>query len=356
MKSKKVALSGYFGFDNFGDDAILQVIVENLQAINPKPDITIFSKNPDKTSQKYGHKAVYTFDIPTVINTLRHSDILISGGGSLLQDSTSLKSLFYYLFVILSAKMLGKKVFVYAQGIGPIKSAVGRFFTKHILKMADTVTVRDEKSKKLLENWKINAVLTADPVWEMSVNSPKKVNNKTIVGIQLRQWPELDKTKLEQLAKAVISNFNTDNTEFHLIPLQDTKDTPVSKEFVEILKEHSEGANCIIHPVGDVTAVFETLNNLDCLLAMRFHAVLAGIMLNIPTFAMSYDPKVESLAIESDIPYLSIVHFTDEKLENFVKKLIHNQQELRKQLQIFSEKKRIKSRQTFELLLKLIMG
>ena len=73
------------------------------------------------------------------INTIKNSDVLISGGGSLLQDSTSLKSLFYYLFVIFLAEHYKKKVIIFAQGIGPIKNPAGRFFTKKLLKKSDGI-------------------------------------------------------------------------------------------------------------------------------------------------------------------------------------------------------------------------
>lgn len=89
-KHKHIAVSGYYGFDNFGDEAILSVLTKELK----KQDyyVTVFSKNPEKTGTKLGVHSVYTFDIKKVLETLKKSDLLISGGGSLLQDATSLKA------------------------------------------------------------------------------------------------------------------------------------------------------------------------------------------------------------------------------------------------------------------------
>ena len=125
---KNVAISGYYGFENFGDEAILKVLTEELK--NCGHNVTVFSKRPDITSAKRGVNSVYTFSLGKVIKTLKNADVLISGGGSLLQDVTSTKSLFYYLFVIGAALFFQKDVIIFAQGIGPIKNPISRFITK----------------------------------------------------------------------------------------------------------------------------------------------------------------------------------------------------------------------------------
>lgn len=100
---KHIAVSGYYGFENFGDEAILSVLVKELKQQGYY--VTVFSKSPEKTGLKLGVNSVYTFDLKKLLKTLKESDVLISGGGSLLQDATSLKSLLYYLFVICSAQI-----------------------------------------------------------------------------------------------------------------------------------------------------------------------------------------------------------------------------------------------------------
>ena len=164
-KHKHIAVSGYYGFDNFGDEAILSVLTKELK----KQDyyVTVFSKNPEKTGTKLGVHSVYTFDIKKVLETLKKSDLLISGGGSLLQDATSLKSLLYYLFVILSAEFYKKEVIIFAQGIGPIKNLIGRMLTKFALSKCKYITVRDEKSLFRLRGWDLKPDLVSDPVWNI---------------------------------------------------------------------------------------------------------------------------------------------------------------------------------------------
>ena len=61
--TKNICISGYYGFDNFGDETILQVLVENLKEFLDKPKITVFSVNPNKTSQRLGVESVQTFSL-----------------------------------------------------------------------------------------------------------------------------------------------------------------------------------------------------------------------------------------------------------------------------------------------------
>src|ERR1035437_9920349 len=115
MNSEKILISGYYGFDNFGDDAILHMLVSNIKANCPNSQITAISNNPDKIKQIYGINSVYRFDLKSIYLEMRKTSLFISGGGSLLQDVTSLNSLIYYLGLIFLAQISGKKTYIFAQ-------------------------------------------------------------------------------------------------------------------------------------------------------------------------------------------------------------------------------------------------
>ena len=59
--AKSIIVSGYYGFDNFGDDAILGVIVDKLKSLGN--NIAVISKNPKKTSLLYQVYSVKNFII-----------------------------------------------------------------------------------------------------------------------------------------------------------------------------------------------------------------------------------------------------------------------------------------------------
>ncbi|MFP4016800.1 MAG: polysaccharide pyruvyl transferase family protein [Halanaerobiales bacterium] len=117
-------ISGYYGFDNNGDEAILMSIVAALQSINKEIKITVLSANPSVTAGRYNIEAVNRNKFTDIIMAIRNSDLFISGGGSLLQDVTGWKSVPYYLGQVIIAQMMGKKTAFYAQGIGPVKNKI----------------------------------------------------------------------------------------------------------------------------------------------------------------------------------------------------------------------------------------
>lgn len=120
-----IVVSGYYGFANAGDEAMLAAMIEALTDIEPAIKITVISGNPEDTRQRHGVAAVYRLNYPEIARVLAKSQLLISGGGSLLQDVTSERSLYYYLSIMMLAKKLGKPVMLYAQGIGPVRGGAG---------------------------------------------------------------------------------------------------------------------------------------------------------------------------------------------------------------------------------------
>ena len=116
-----IIISGYYGLGNSGDEALLKSIISDLKSIDPQISITALSGNTALTRRLYGVKTVNRFNLFSVYRQMRKAKLLLSGGGTLIQDATSTKSLLYYLTIIFMAKKMGLKVMLYANGMGPIK-------------------------------------------------------------------------------------------------------------------------------------------------------------------------------------------------------------------------------------------
>ncbi len=315
--TKKVSISGYYGFDNFGDEGILSILVQNLKSLGNKVEITVFSSNPEKTSSFYDVKAIKTFNIPKVFVNLLNTDVLISGGGSLLQDVTSLKSLLYYLFVIFTALILGKKVVIFAQGIGPINNPFARFLTKILLKNSSYLSVRDEKSVFLLRGWGLNPRLVDDPLWSLDL---LEKNPKGRVGIQLRSWKTLTDDFVNTLAREVSEKYS--DKEIYIYSFQDSQDLAVCKKFQNFLTLLNKDTKTTLLSGLKNQEIIESFRCLDVLIGMRFHACLLSLKYGIPTLPLSYDAKVEKLADEFQIPYVNLnekdkIKTAVESLSNF---------------------------------------
>lgn len=297
---KRIAISGYYGFDNFGDEAILGVLVEKLKGFGC--DITVFSKAPNKTSQLYGVKSILYFCLGQIIYKLAKCDVLFSGGGSLLQDVTSSKSLFYYLWVINTALFFKKKVIIFAQGIGPINGKIGQFLTKRTLKKCALVTVRDEKSLFLLRGWGVNAELVCDPLFDLPLVTSMPSNK---VGVQLRNFKTLKETLLAKLAENINKNFADKIIEIY--SFQDSLDLAVCERFEKLLKALNPQIKTKLIYNQTSAEILEKISHLDYMIAMRFHANLIALKYGINSLAISYDEKVEKLAKEAQIPWVSML-------------------------------------------------
>lgn len=300
--SKKVVISGYYGFENFGDEAILSVLVNKLKSMDI--EITVFSSNPELTSNKLKVKSVNTFDYLKVWKTLQNNDILISGGGSLLQDVTSLKSLWYYLAVIFGALINRKKTVIFAQGIGPINNNFARYATKKILKGCSYVSVRDENSFNLLSNWKIKSDLLCDPIYSLDV---PVIEKRKVLGVQLRKFKTLNDEFLKSLATNLLEEFS--HKKIEIFSLQKSLDYDLSIRFEKMLK--SINPEVCTEVVED--NLIDRISSLDYLVGMRFHALLVALKAGVKCTAISYDIKVEKLANKAKIPILQMNDYSNQK-------------------------------------------
>ena len=88
----KILISGYYGFNNIGDESILRTLIDNLREKLPGVDITVLSQDPAQTSAKFAVKSARRMSLRDIFRCVRRCDLLLSGGGSLLQDATSGRS------------------------------------------------------------------------------------------------------------------------------------------------------------------------------------------------------------------------------------------------------------------------
>ncbi len=286
--SKKVVISGYYGFKNFGDELILSILTQHLK--NLDADITVFSVSPEFTKQTYGVKTARTFNPLDVIKTIAATDVLISGGGSLFQDATSLKSVIYYAFVLGLAQLFGKKTIIFAQGVGPLYHPLSRFLVKHLFRRCDVVSVRDEKSLSLLQNWGIKAELVEDPAYSLTIPQTTK---QQVTGVQLRQFEGVNQQFLTNLANAI-------QGETKVFSLQKTLDVEVCHDFAQ--KSGGE--------VVENNLITE-LSSVETLISMRFHALIVALKAGVKCVAINYDPKVKTLAEKYSLPLIEFTDSTD---------------------------------------------
>lgn len=300
-REKTIVISGYYGFNNSGDDAILKAIVNDFKKANSKINIIALSKDPINTERNYKIKAVDRFNFIKVIKSLLKCDVFLSGGGSLLQDITSTRSLLYYLSLIYLAKLFKKPVMVYANGIGPINRKINRYLTKSILNKVDLITLRDNNSEKTVKELGVNnknVFVTADPVFTLEPTEKEKINkllkdeniptDKHLIGFSVRDWKK-SKNIIEVISKTIdYININYDLNVL-LIPMHYPEDLEISK----IIKENCETEVFILNNKYSVEDIMGVISKLDIIVAMRLHSLIYAATQAIPMVGLVYDPKVE---------------------------------------------------------------
>jgi polysaccharide pyruvyl transferase CsaB len=293
-----VILSGYYGFHNVGDEAILFSIIQALKSHKPDIDITVLSNDPEYTEKTYSVKAINRWDLKAIFSLMKRADGLVSGGGSLLQDITGMKSIPYYTGIIKIAQTLNKPVFVYAQGMGPITKPINKWITKSILNKVTYLSVRDEDSKKLLQEIgvKNKISLVPDPVMGLAADSfsntwvQKQNFERPFISVSVREWPS-DVDYQGKIAQA-LDDLSRSGYDIVFIPMHGEHDFHTSKEIAATMKEKS-----LIAPFNaEIQEKISIIGQSELLVGMRLHALIFSAISHIPFVALSYDPKIDAFS------------------------------------------------------------
>jgi len=326
----KILLAGYYGYGNLGDEAILEMVLKQLFQIVDSENITVLSSNKNETSKKYNINSIDRYNVLSIISHLKKSKALIFGGGSLLQDVTSKRSIYYYLFLIKLAKLMKNKVIMLSQGIGPIVNEKSKTATVKALKKVDFITVRDIQSKNFLEELGVDKnklYLSSDPVINFCSNDDeyvedKKENNKKNVCFSLRNWNNVNVSeKISNVAEMLIKN----NIECHFIPFYYNEDLPLIKEVEEILNK--KGINAVYYKEKlSTNEAFYIIKNMNLLVGVRLHSLIFAASANVPFVAVSYDHKVDHFVESVDMNVeCNIENIDENNLYNEIIKKLENE-------------------------------
>ncbi|MEX2415925.1 MAG: polysaccharide pyruvyl transferase CsaB [Paenibacillaceae bacterium] len=299
----RIAISGYYGYDNSGDEAVLQSIIMALQAEGEKAGIqvipVVLSANPEHTARQYEVEAVHRMRIGEVIAAIRSCDALVSGGGSLLQDATGVATIPYYLGVMKLAQWLGKATFVYAQGVGPVQRRLFMPMIRHVFGHSAYISVRDEGSAQLLQRIGLpvgTVHVVPDPVTGFPL-LPREATTTTtgvatVVGVAVRFWRS-DRHELAQLADALSQLAAHRRVRLRLLPFHPPYDDEASSYVLERLAPGARADASVVHGVDTPLAMLEQVAGCDLLIAMRLHALIYAATQHVPMLGISYDPKID---------------------------------------------------------------
>ena len=158
-------LCGYYGENNLGDDALLTVLLREL----PSPSRHLVTAHDADALAELAPdaEAVDRRSLRSVLLSIGRVDAVVFGGGSLLQDSTSFRSLIYYLLIIAMARLRGRPVLLWGQGLGPLQRPLSRRLVRLVLPVCRSASWRDQASMDRASRWapRMPMQLAPDPVW-----------------------------------------------------------------------------------------------------------------------------------------------------------------------------------------------
>ncbi len=286
----RVVISGYYGFGNAGDEAILAAMLAALRSRVPQADVVVLSGDPARTRRL--HQVAAASRTVGALRAIAGADLFVSGGGSLVQDATSARSALYYLGILGLATIVARATMVYAQGVGPLHRRWIRALAGRIFNRVTVITVRDEESGRLLRELGVrhHAHLVADPALALTPAPAAQVQDlmeqrrSPRIGLALRPWN--DNAYLGPLIDGLRALCRQIGCEVVALAFHPARDLAVST-----LAARALGGRVIAGlPPQELRAMVGTL---DLLVGVRLHALIDAVATGVPLVGLSYDPKVE---------------------------------------------------------------
>ena len=311
---KNILIFGYFGYGNLGDEANLRRLIELLREIDARNRITVISADPGRTSQAYHVAAVGKFNLSGIIRALIEADLLIGNGGSHFQDITSKRSLLYYSGLVFSAKCLRVRIFLYGQGIGPLRSGIGKFLAGRVLSMADLITVRDRLSIVALAELNVRKPeihFTAEPLLASSGVEALSVKEyweqwgkgkQFKLGLIIKDYKFIKKGFWDQLLDCLSWD---SNVETYLIPVQNSADSELLQAF------SAKYELTVLNTDEGWEQLQQIVGGLDLIVSARLHGLVAGVLQGVPCYGLAADPKVEGFCLQLGVPFTLLTFETE---------------------------------------------
>jgi len=277
-----VALGGYYGFKNAGDEAMLFSLVAELKARGHEP--WVLSQTPNETARELGVRAFARANPKALVKALRGADLFLLGGGGLFQDTTSRKSLVYYLGLLQLARLLGTRAAAFGVSLGPLSALGERMVARGLAPFP--LVVRDRLSLAYAERLGLKAELGGDPA--LLLKAPQLAREPGLVIVIPRHnvpvRPLLEAAKrLRALGYSVLA-----------LALQPGADDETLAAFEEFPREAT----------GDPRRALYLLRSAEYVLSARLHGMVLAAAAGTPYAGVVYDPKVKGFAEDTGAPAL----------------------------------------------------
>lgn len=296
-------ICGAYGRGNAGDDAILEAILREMRTIDPDMPITVLTKDPKATRLAYRVRTAGRMDILAWKGAMRRAKLYINGGGSLIQDVTSRRSLWFYLHNIQAAHKAGCKVQMYGCGIGPVLREQHRRLAAKVLNASvDVITLREPDSLKELQSMgvtKPEILLTADPALTLPAAGEDEIDSVLLragipphgryVCFALRNWRGFEE-KAPLFGQAARYVYET----YGLMPVFAAVEKHLDPGAGRLAAAGLDIPHYFLDDAGSAGTIIGALSRMQVVVSMRLHALIFAAGQGIPLAGVVYDPKVSA--------------------------------------------------------------
>lgn len=289
-----VALLGYTGFGNVGDEWILENLVTVLRPrLGDGERLLVFSRDPAATATLLGDEVdTARRNCPwALVNGLWNASAFVTGPGGIFQDRSGPMSAAYYLGAhVLAALLRVPRLAMVGQSFGSLRSTTYRKALALQARRCDSVITRDEASTRRLVDWGVpveRVVASTDCAFWLRPSVAGSPKRRARLGLALRPDPALDSPRLKRLAEEIMVVCREEKLKGLGLRFHPGQDEAVlcSKHFPEVDRHEDLTWPMALAEVAGCRVV----------LAMRYHAVIAALLTDTPFVALEYDEKVTDL-------------------------------------------------------------
>jgi polysaccharide pyruvyl transferase CsaB len=284
------------------------VIVAQLRARFPYARIDVLSESPAETAHAFGVDATPRADLGAVRRAIDQADVVLSGGGGLLQNATSLKSLVYYAGIVRTAVHAKKRTMIFAQSIGPL-DFIGKGVVREMCRGVTAATVRDGRSFALLSSLLPETPIrqTADPVFLYEPREGAEADDALrrsglgadggpLVVVSVRKTAHFG-AGAAVIAAAVDRLTAVHGAHVAFLPLGGVADAEASTTVIRKCR-----STPVLLPPAGLAGACRILSRAQAVIGMRLHALILAVGAGTPFLAIPYDPKVAALCEDMRYP------------------------------------------------------
>jgi polysaccharide pyruvyl transferase CsaB len=321
--SYRIGVTGSYGGLNLGDEAILQVVLEELRRNIPDVEVTVFSRSADDTRARHPWtRAIEVRELSRseVLPEIERLDLMMLGGGGVLFDGEA------ELFVreLLLAQEVGVPTVVYGVGAGPLERPENRNLVRQAMEAARAVTVRERRALQVLESIGVrrSITVTSDPAFLLepeplppdTMKRESLDSGRRLVGLSVREHgaaaPDLDEAYYHGLL-ANAADYMVERLDADLVFV------PMERNVLDVQQSHRVIAQMAHAPratvlKGDYTPgqIASLVGHFDFAVGMRLHFLIFAALQRVPFVALPYAGKVMGLleAMEITAPPIQVVN------------------------------------------------